>query len=97
MSEEEVERIIANLAAPLAKPMRSPLLRWPHEYGLKYENIFFPSMDGIPLEGWFIPADSDKLIIANHPLWFSRYGFPGHLEPWRQNWAATGNDFERTL
>gem|GEM_PF-6094612 len=23
------------------------------------------SMDGVPLEAWFIPADSDRLLIVN--------------------------------
>ncbi|BBY06675.1 hypothetical protein MNVI_19930 [Mycobacterium noviomagense] len=45
---------------------RAPVLRRPGEVGLEYEEVFFPSMDGVPLEGWFIPADSDKLIIHNH-------------------------------
>ncbi|KAA8646334.1 alpha/beta hydrolase family protein [Aspergillus tanneri] len=51
-------------------------------------------MDGTPLEGWFFPADSDLLVIANHPLWFNRYGFPAHLDTWKQIGAAGGNDFE---
>jgi hypothetical protein len=30
--------------------------------------VSFPSRDGVPLEGWFIPAPgSGRLIIANHP------------------------------
>lgn len=75
--------------------MRSPILRKPGEYGLEYEDVFFPSMDGVPLEGWFIPCrGSDKLVIANHPMWFNRYGFPAHLDPWKQLGAAGGNDFE---
>ena len=36
-------------------------------------------MDGAPLEGWFIPADSDRLIIHNHFLPGNGYGYPGHL------------------
>jgi esterase/lipase len=51
---------------------------------MEYENIFFPSLDGISLEGWFIPTKSEKLIICNHPMTMNRYGFPGHLEPWKQ-------------
>lgn len=52
-------------------------------------------MDGVPLEAWFIPADSDRLVIANHPQWANhRYGLPGHLELWKQIGAAGGNDFE---
>ena len=50
--------------------------------GSTYEDVFFPSLDGIPLEAWFIPADSDKLLIVNHPMTCNRYGFPGHLPPW---------------
>ncbi|KAL7920890.1 Alpha/Beta hydrolase protein [Trichoderma austrokoningii] len=60
---------------------RSPILRRPDEYGMKYEDIFFPSLDGTILQGWFIPApNSKKLIIANHPMTCNRYGYPGHLE-----------------
>lgn len=50
--------------------------------GMQYEDVFFPSMDGTSLEGWFIPADSNRLVIANHPMPCNRYGFPGHLAPW---------------
>ena len=42
---------------------RAPLLRRPDEVGLDYEDVTFPSMDGVPLEGWFIPADSDTQIM----------------------------------
>ncbi|WP_063063440.1 alpha/beta hydrolase family protein [Nocardia violaceofusca] len=58
---------------------RAPVLRRPDEVGLDYEDVTFPSMDGLPLEGWFIPADSDRLIIHNHFLPGCRYGYPGHL------------------
>ena len=58
---------------------RAPVLRRPDEVGLEYEDVFFPSLDGVPLEGWFIPADSDRLIIHNHFLPGNRYGYPGHL------------------
>ncbi|MGH3693997.1 MAG: hypothetical protein ACRDRX_08430 [Pseudonocardiaceae bacterium] len=58
---------------------RAPVLCRPEEVGLDYEDVTFPSMDGVGLEGWFIPADSDKLIIHNHFLPGNRYGYPGHL------------------
>jgi hypothetical protein len=93
-NEEQIKQVIRNLANTFGYPIRSPILGRPEEYGLEYEDVFFPSMDGIPLEGWFFPAASDRLIIANHPLWFNRYGFPAHLEPWKQIGAAGGNDFE---
>lgn len=94
MNEKQTKQVIKNLADTFGHPIRSPILHTPDEYGLEYENVFFPSMDGVPLEAWFMPADSDKLVIANHPLWFNRYGFPSHLEPWKQIGAAGGNDFE---
>ena len=31
---------------------RAPVLRRPDEVGLNDEDVFFPSMDGVPLEGW---------------------------------------------
>jgi hypothetical protein len=58
---------------------RAPVLRRSSEVGLEFEEVFFPSMDGVPLEGWFIPADSDKLIIHNHFPLGNRYGYPEHL------------------
>jgi esterase/lipase len=51
---------------------------------MEYEDVFFPALDGTVLEGWFIPADSDKLVICNHFSPANRYGYPGHLEPWDQ-------------
>ena len=60
------------------------------------EGHLLPSDDGIPLEGWYIPAkggESDKLIIFNHALPMCRAGFPGHLgEPW-SNYDAVEIDF----
>jgi hypothetical protein len=49
---------------------------------MSYEDVFFPSLDGVELEGWFIPADSSRLVICNHFMPGNRYGYPGHLEPW---------------
>jgi hypothetical protein len=74
-------QFIDGMANLFAHSLRTPILRRPDEYGMAYEDIYFPSMDGVVLEGWFIPADSDKLVIANHPMPCNRYGFPGHLEP----------------
>lgn len=82
--------IVADKARPLVEQYaqlftsgaRTPVLRTPDEVGLEYEERWFPSADGVPLEAWFIPADSDRLLIVNHPLPCNRYGFPGHLAPW---------------
>ena len=76
--------IVKALAEGTVKPKRAPIIKTPADYGLEYEDTFFPALDGVPLEAWFIPADSDKLIICNHPMTMNRYGFPGHLDPWKQ-------------
>lgn len=77
----EVIKAVANFSA---KPMRTPILRTPLDHGMHYEDLFFPSLDGVPLEAWYIPAaqPSNLLIIANHPLPMNRYGLAGHLPPW---------------
>lgn len=82
--QKEIRETISGLAKSLTIISgRAPILRTPADYDMEYEDLFFPSMDGVPLEAWFIPAkNSDKLIICNHPMTFSRSGFPGHLEPW---------------
>lgn len=79
-----IQTALKEIAHSMVKPQRAPILRTPADYGMEYEDIFFPSFDGVPLEGWFIPADSNKLIIFNHPGTMNRYGFPGHVEPWSQ-------------
>lgn len=68
------------LAELFARGLRSPILRYPSDVGLDYEDVWFPSLDGVVLEGWFIPCKgSNKVIIANHPMTCNRYGFAGHL------------------
>jgi pimeloyl-ACP methyl ester carboxylesterase len=86
--------LAAGLVASMANPPRSPILRTPAEDDLAFSDVFFPAMDGVTIEGWFIPADSDRLIIANHPIWANRYGFPGHLKPYSDAWEASGNNLE---
>ncbi len=81
MLADKAHPFIEQYAQLFAHGKRTPVLRRPDEVGLQYEEIFFPSLDGVPLEGWFIPADSDKLLVINHPMPCNRYGFPGHLAP----------------
>ena len=84
MSLNETNQAISGIARQIGFPFRAPLLKNPGDYGLDFEDVRFPSADGIPLEAWFMPCEgSDKIVIANHPLWFNRYGLPGHLEPWK--------------
>lgn len=82
MTDVQSSQMIDGLADFFATSQRSPILRRPDEYGMAYEDVFFPSLDGVGLEGWFIPADSDRLIICNHFMPGNRYGYPGHMEPW---------------
>jgi pimeloyl-ACP methyl ester carboxylesterase len=77
-----LDSLVERYAQMFAHGARTPVLRRPSDIGLQYEDAFFPSLDGIPLEAWFIPADSDNLLIVNHPMTCNRYGFPGHLPPW---------------
>jgi uncharacterized protein len=98
LTGEQIDRILQATADSFAQQLRSPILHWPSEQGLEYEDVTFQATDGVPLEGWFIPAPaSDKLIIANHPMGFSRAGIPAHLEPWKSIWALSGNDIEVNL
>lgn len=87
--------MIAGIAAGFRNQLRAPVLKTPGAAGLDFEEVTFPSEDGVPLEGWLIPRlGSDKLLIVNHPRGFNRYGFPSHLDPWRAVGAMGGNDFE---
>lgn len=79
----KLDPLVEIYAQMFAHGVRTPVLRRPDEYGMEYKDVFFPAMDGIVLEGWFIPAEgSDRLLIINHPMTCNRYGFPGHLAPW---------------
>ena len=78
--------VVKYLAEFAVRPsFRTPVHIKPEDRGIDdYEDIYFQSADGIPLEGWLLRAKgSNKLIIANHPMPMSRSGFTGHWgEPW---------------
>ena len=78
--KEQMQQIVPQLATSA----RSPVLRRPDEYGMNYEDVFFPSLDGTVLEGWYMPAtrSSDKIVICNHFSPGNRYGYAGHLPEW---------------
>ena len=97
LTEDQIDRLLQGTADSFAQQLRAPILHSPAEHGLDYQDVTFPALDGVPLEGWFIPAAGSKLILANHPMGFSRAGIPAHLEPWRSIWAPSGNDFEVNL
>ena len=95
LSNDHINDVLQQMADGFGHSQRSPVLHSPSEQNLDYENITFASLDGVPLEGWFIPsAGSNKLIIANHPMGFSRSGMPTQFEPWHSQWASSGNGFE---
>jgi len=95
LSDEQINRVLDETAASFAKQLRSPILHLPSEQNLDYKEVSFPALDGVPLEAWYIPAaGSRKIIVANHPMGFSRSGIPAHLEPWKSIWAPSGNGFE---
>jgi len=97
-AQEQADEALRRFADGFSWLRRAPVLHSPSEHGLEYEDVTFPARDGVPLEGWFIPAPgSDKLIIANHPMGFSRSGMPTQYEPWHADWAASGNGFEVDL
>lgn len=87
MTEEQVAKV-KYLAEFAVRPMfRTPVHLQPNERGIaEWEDVYFPSADGTPLEGWWLKAEgSTKLIIANHPMPMSRSGFTGH---WGEPWSA---------
>jgi uncharacterized protein len=98
LAPERIDQTLQQMANSFVNPLRAPVLHSPAEHGLDFEDISFPALDGLPLEGWFIPAaGSDRIVIANHPMTFSRSGIPAHLEPWRSVWGSSGNGFEVDL
>ena len=93
----EADHAKVKTLANIIRPLRSVLHKTPDDYGMTaWKDIYFSSDDGIPLEGWYIPAkggESERLIIFNHALPMCRAGFPGHLgEPW-SNYDAVEIDF----
>lgn len=63
------------IAKGIINPPRKPIVKKPSDYGMNYEDIEFKSKDGVNLKAWYIPGNSDKLIIITHPMPFNRYGF----------------------
>jgi alpha-beta hydrolase superfamily lysophospholipase len=81
------------LAKGFVSPKRTPILKRPSDVGLEYEDVFFPALDGVNLEGWFVPADSNKVVICNHFMGANRQGFPAHLWEWRVFYVRFEIDF----
>jgi len=47
----------------------------PKDYGMEFEEVSFDSEDGLRLSAWLIAGRGDKLVVMNHPLYCSKYGF----------------------
>ncbi len=57
----------------LTKPVRITIKESPADYGLKYEDVEFPTHDWLVMRGWYIPAKkSDCCIIMTHGGWSHR-------------------------
>lgn len=80
MVTEQQQQMLTMLAQGLSMPPRTPIFRTPKDYDMEFEEISFVTGDGVTIKGWFIPADSNKVIISNHFSPANRYGFAGHLE-----------------
>ena len=93
-ADQQLATAINAFAEGLAYVKRSPVLRTPADEGLEYQDVSYPSSDGVPLEAWYIPHEgSDKLIVSMHAFGFNRYGFASHIEPWKSMYGP-GNDTE---
>ena len=79
---------INGLADMMAHSARTPILRRPDEYGLAYEDVFFPSQDGVTLEGWFIPADSTGWSSATTRCPATATGIP---DTWSRGPTSAGS------
>ncbi|MGV9342115.1 alpha/beta hydrolase [Streptomyces sp. NPDC003688] len=89
--EEKLKGLVDQYAQMFAHGARTPVLKRPTDVGMAYEEVQFPSKDGVPLEAWYIPAEgSDRLLVVNHPMTCNRYGFPGQLEPWHTELGVFG-------
>jgi hypothetical protein len=81
ISEDDYAKVKA--VAGIVKSPRSFIFKTPDDHGMTgWKDIYIPSDDGTPLEGWYLPAkggESGKLIIFNHALPMCRAGFPGHF------------------
>ena len=50
----------------MIKPGNSPVFDSPRDFGLKYQDVEFETLDGVTLRGWLIEGGTDKVIIQTH-------------------------------
>ncbi|MFP4475199.1 MAG: alpha/beta hydrolase [Desulfatibacillaceae bacterium] len=68
-------------AKHVMEPTRQPVPQDPEYYGMEFEPVAFESTDGLVLTGWYIPADSDRLIVMTHPNGFNKWGYDADFQP----------------
>ena len=78
---DEQKAFLTTLSQGLSTPPRTPMLHTPDKYDMKYEEVVITTADQVKLNAWFIPAESNKIVICNHFSPANRAGFPGHQEP----------------
>jgi alpha-beta hydrolase superfamily lysophospholipase len=55
------------------RPMDLELTSSPADYGLPFEEVSFPSTDGVAVSGWFLPGGTRKSVVAcGHGMFRSR-------------------------
>jgi hypothetical protein len=93
LTGDQIDRILAAMAGSFGQQLRSPVLHWPSEQDLDYQDITFPALDGVPLEGWFIPAADKKLqwIHGTTRRWDGYLEFQRRPEPMLE-WFAKHMD-----
>ncbi len=96
-AQEQTDEALQRFADGFAVLPRSPVLSSPSDYGLEYEDVSFPARDGVPLDGWFIPAPgSGKLIIANHRWGSAGPVCPPTFSPGRRSGGRAATDSQLT-
>ena len=82
ISEEDYTKVKA--LAAIVKPLRSVLHKTPDDYGMTgWRDIYFPSDDGTPLEGWYIPPREARATSWSFSITLCRcvvQASPGTLE-----------------
>ena len=70
-------------------PPRKKLKRTPAQYGVDYEEVLFPSRDGVHLSGWFLPQENAKgAVILCHGMMSNRSAMLGWTEALRHEGFA---------
>ena len=54
MDKAQENTLIDQIAKGVSYSFRTPILKRPSDYGMAYEDVFFPAIDGVMLDGWFI-------------------------------------------